>query len=357
MNISLFTNQLLKWYPDNRRDLPWRKTKEPYFIWLSEIILQQTRVAQGLPYFEVFTQRFPTVQDLAAAPEEEVLRCWQGLGYYSRARNLHACAKEIVSQRGGRFPETYRELLQLKGVGPYTAAAIASFAFQEPVAVVDGNVYRVLARYFGIAADISSGPGKREFDRLANELIPRQTPDIYNQAIMEFGALQCTPQKPDCHSCPLVGACYAFRHEEVKELPVKLGRTKVSNRYLHYYHITCGEKTVVNRRRGNDIWKGLVDFPHEQPELDRRPDPDQSVLLEEIKSLKPIVAFLDVPPFKHLLSHQKIKADFVRVRVSVEKETELAKWAEQYGYSLVGPAKLEEMGKPKLILRYLTEQK
>lgn len=357
MNISLFTNQLLKWYPDNRRDLPWRKTKEPYFIWLSEIILQQTRVAQGLPYFEVFTKRFPTIQDLAAAPEEEVLRCWQGLGYYSRARNLHACAKEIVSLRGGGFPETYQELLQLKGVGPYTAAAIASFAFREPVAVVDGNVYRVLARYFGIFSDISSGAGKREFERLANELIPRDVPDQYNQAIMEFGALQCTPHQPDCDSCPLVNACYANRSQEVTELPVKLGRTKVRNRYLHYYHITCGEKTVINQRKGNDIWKGLVDFPLEERESDQRPNPDKSQMLEELKSLKPVVLLSDLPSFKHVLSHQKLIADFVRVTVSQDREAELMRWAEQRGYRMVDPDKLEEMGKPKLIVRYLTEQK
>ncbi|WP_209332419.1 A/G-specific adenine glycosylase [Lunatimonas salinarum] len=357
MNISLFTNQLLKWYPAHRRDLPWRKTKEPYFIWLSEIILQQTRVAQGLPYFEVFVERFPTVQDLAAAPEEEVLRCWQGLGYYSRARNLHACAKEIVRERRGEFPQTYQELLKLKGVGPYTAAAIASFAFQEPVAVVDGNVYRVLARYFGIATDIRSGAGKREFERLANELIPREVPDQYNQAIMEFGALQCTPHQPDCPACPLASACHAFRYGEMKELPVKLGRTKVKSRFLHYFHITCGDKTVVNHRTGNDIWKGLVDFPLEESESDQRPDPDRSLMLMELSALNPTVSLEDLPSFKHVLSHQKLMADFVQVKVSEDREADLIRWAERRAYQVVASGKLEEMGKPKLIVRYLTEQK
>ncbi|EON75224.1 A/G-specific adenine glycosylase [Lunatimonas lonarensis] len=357
MIISRFTNQLLAWYPDHKRDLPWRYTRDPYIIWLSEIILQQTRVVQGLPYFELFLQRFPTIFDLAAAAEGEVLRCWQGLGYYSRARNLHACAKEIVRERNGKFPQSYEGLLKLKGVGPYTAAAIASFAFLEPKAVLDGNVYRVLSRYFGVYSDIGSGQGKRDFEKLAAEVLSKEQPDIYNQAIMEFGSLQCTPQQPDCGSCPLVSTCFAFANKAVGELPVKLGRTKVRDRYFHYFYVTCGDEVVINQRRGNDIWRGLVDFPLEESELDERPDVDQSPLLKELGRLDPIVLLPQEPPRKHILSHQRIMADFVEVVVPPRFASELSLWCEGKGYQMIDHRTLGELGKPKLILGYLNEQK
>ena len=357
MNISYFTNQLLHWYPENCRELPWRNTTDPYIIWLSEIILQQTRVAQGLPYFLRFLDRFPTVQDLASAPEEGILRCWQGLGYYSRARNLHACAKTIVHEYGGAFPPSYRELLSLKGVGPYTAAAIASFAFGQQVAVVDGNVFRVLGRYFGIEDDIGSSGGKKVFEKLANQLIPEDNPDIFNQAIMEFGALQCVPKNPDCNSCPLQSNCFAFAHKKVGNLPVKAGKTKSRKRYFQYYHIQCGKEVVINKRTGNDIWMGLVDFPLEEHNEAIRQHPDSSSLIEELKTLNPRVNFPDQKPYKHILSHQVLIAGFVNIGIDPIHRNTLAYWVEKNGYSLVGEDQLEAYGKPKLIVNYLNDQK
>lgn len=326
-------------------------------IWLSEIILQQTRVAQGLPYFSLFVEKFPTVQDLASAPEEEVLRCWQGLGYYSRARNLHACAKSVVENYGGVFPSSYKELLSLKGVGPYTAAAIASFAFGQQIAVVDGNVFRVLSRFFGIEDDIGSNRGKKVFESLANQLIPEDKPDIYNQAIMEFGALQCVPKNPDCNSCPLQSNCFAFARNKVGNLPVKAGKTKSRKRYFQYYHIQCGKEVVINKRTGNDIWMGLVDFPLEEHTEVIRQHPDSSYLIDELKTLNPRVDFPDQKPYKHILSHQVLIAGFVNIGIDPIHRNTLAYWVEKNGYSLVGEDQLEAYGKPKLIVNYLNDQK
>ena len=222
-----FTNLLIQWYLQNKRDLPWRKTTNPYPIWLSEIMLQQTRVAQGLPYFLSFTEAFPTVRDLADAEEEQVLKLWQGLGYYSRARNLHATAKQVAYEMGGVFPGTYKELLTLKGVGEYTAAAIASIAYGEPVPVVDGNVFRVLSRYFDVETDIASPAAKKEFKELAAALLPKEQASLFNQAMMEFGALQCVPRNPDCGSCVFNDSCAALQKKKVDSLPVKLKKTKV----------------------------------------------------------------------------------------------------------------------------------
>ena len=221
-----FSNTLIYWYLQNKRDLPWRKTKNPYFIWLSEIILQQTRVNQGLDYYNKFITSFPTVFELAEASEESVLKLWQGLGYYSRARNLHYSARYIVNELNGIFPKSYNELLKLKGVGDYTASAIASICFNEPTAVVDGNVYRVLARYFGLNTTINSTKGIKEFKELAQQLIPTEKPDIYNQAIMEFGAVQCKPQNPDCNVCPLNTSCVALQKDQVTAFPVKEKKLK-----------------------------------------------------------------------------------------------------------------------------------
>ena len=257
-----FTLTLLHWFRDNGRELPWRGTQDPYAVWLSEIILQQTQVKQGWEYWERFMRRWPTVADLAAATEDEVLREWQGLGYYSRARNLHTAACQIV-ERGG-FPTTIEGLRQLKGVGDYTAAAIGSIAFGLPAAVVDGNVYRVLSRYYGIATPINTTEGKKEFAALAQELVsglsgePRIS-GLYNQAIMDFGAIQCTPQSPYCESCPLMESCVAFRENRVAELPVKLKTLKVKERRLTYVYIRCQGMTAIHRRGPGDIWQGLYE--------------------------------------------------------------------------------------------------
>lgn len=257
----IFSKVLQAWYNANKRDLPWRKTNDPYFIWLSEIMLQQTRVAQGLPYYNKFTQKYPTVLDLANAPEDEVLKLWQGLGYYSRARNLHFTAKYIAFECNGVFPDTYKELLKLKGVGDYTASAIASICFNEAAPVVDGNVYRVLARYLGIDLPINSTEGIKHFKKMAQTLIDIKNPGNYNQAIMEFGANQCKPQSPDCTSCPLATNCVALSTNKVKELPVKIKKTKIRKRYFNYLLVNDGDFALLQQRLSKDIWQHLYEFP------------------------------------------------------------------------------------------------
>lgn len=256
-----FSNAVIKWYTQNKRDLPWRNTQSPYFIWLSEIILQQTRVAQGLPYFNAFVAAFPTVFDLAQAEEEQVLKLWQGLGYYSRARNLHATAKIVATEYQGVFPTNYADLLRLKGIGEYTAAAIASFSYNEPVAVVDGNVFRVLSRYFNVALDISEGKNKKEFQKLAHEILPKNNAALYNQAIMEFGALQCVPKNPNCQTCILASTCAGLQQKKVDLLPIKSKKTKVIARYFNYLIVQDQEdKVVVHKREGKGIWENLYEF-------------------------------------------------------------------------------------------------
>ena len=254
-----FADRLIGWYEENKRDLPWRNTRNPYLIWISEIILQQTRVAQGMDYYLRFVSRFPDVFALAEAEEDEVMRLWQGLGYYSRARNLHAAAKSMAE--AGGFPSTYEGVLALKGVGEYTAAAICSFAYDMPRAVVDGNVYRVLSRWLGIDTPIDSTLGKKIFAQAADELLDKRRSSLYNQAIMDFGALQCTPASPDCLRCPLAESCAALQQGRVNELPVKAHKTKVTDRFFHYIYVRMGAYTFINKRTGNDIWKNLYQLP------------------------------------------------------------------------------------------------
>lgn len=256
-----FIDSLLSWHEENDRQLPWKINKDPYQIWLSEIILQQTRVAQGLPYYERFITTFPTVYDLAKADVSEVFKAWEGLGYYSRAKNLHYTAREIVSTFGGHFPNTYNGLLSLKGIGPYTAAAIASFAFDLPHAVLDGNVFRVLARVFGIELPIDQASGKQNFQKLAESLLPHQLASKFNQAIMDFGALQCVPQNPNCSQCPLQHICIAFQTGMVKNLPIKSKRLVKQNRYFHFFQVNDGDGIWLEKRSGKDIWQGLYQLP------------------------------------------------------------------------------------------------
>ena len=255
MSNHPFTTAILRWFQENRRDLPWRQTTDPYAIWLSEVILQQTRIQQGQNYWERFMQRFPTVEALAEATEDEVLRLWQGLGYYSRARNLHAAARQVVA--AGRFPDTLEGIKALKGVGDYTAAAIGSIAFNLPAAVVDGNVYRVLARHFGIDTPINTTLGKKEFTALAQELLPNDQASAFNQAMMDFGAIQCTPQSPRCLLCPLCDTCEALRSGRVGVLPVKNRTMKIQTRRLTYIYIRYRGQTAIHRRTAGDIWQGL----------------------------------------------------------------------------------------------------
>ena len=339
-----FSNQIISWYRENPRELPWRETSDPYKIWLSEIILQQTRVAQGLPYYYAFTQAFPTVKELALAPESEVLRLWQGLGYYSRARNLHSCAKYIWHGLNGEFPSTYESLIKLKGVGSYTAAAISSFAFGEVKAVVDGNVFRVLARYFGIETDIASAKAKKEFEELANQLIPEENPGEFNQAMMDFGARLCVPKNPGCVQCPLKSTCFAFNSNLVNTLPVKIKKTKVKDRTLEYLVIRCADALVLNKRSEGDIWTGLHDFPLLT---------EENAALSKIADSKPKL----LPrKYRHILSHQRLHASFSELEIPTEKYQELTKWCENEGFLLVAENDIEYLAKPKLIVNFLNDQ-
>ena len=290
--INGFAQTLLKWFETYGRELPWRETSDPYAIWLSEIILQQTQVKQGWDYWQRFMRRWPTVNDLAAASEDEVLREWQGLGYYSRARNLHYAAQQIVAL--GHFPDTLEEIKQLKGVGDYTAAAIGSIAFGLPAAVVDGNVYRVLARYFGVETAINSTEGKKEFAALAQSLLPETSAGLYNQAIMDFGAIQCTPQSPKCVVCPLQESCEALRTGKVSTLPVKEKKLKIKERHLIYIYIRCQGETAIHRRGEGDIWQGLW----------------EPVLMEDGRWKKEDGLRCVAKGVKHVLTHRVLTADF-----------------------------------------------
>jgi A/G-specific adenine glycosylase len=309
---SHFSTELISWYQQHHRKLPWRETKDPYKIWLSETILQQTRVAQGLPYYYQFIEQYPTIYDLAAASETEVLRLWQGLGYYTRARNLHACARTVVEQFQGKFPNNYKTLLTLPGIGPYTAAAIASIAFKEPVPVLDGNVYRVLSRIFDIETPINSNEGKQIFNRLAQQLISNSMPDIYNQAIMEFGAIHCTPVKPHCNSCIFKLDCLGLLAGKQNQLPTKLPKLKVKQRFFHYIVIEYEDQLLMRSRKSGDIWTGLYDFYLiEDSKLH-----EFEYLTDELVSLiKKHQLHVEKAPkiYKHLLTHRTLHATFYKV--------------------------------------------
>ena len=311
-----FSDKILQWYAQNKRFLPWRNTKDPYNIWLSEIILQQTRVAQGTPYYLEFLKHFPTVYDLANANEERVLKLWQGLGYYSRARNLHATAKTIVQEYNGTFPKTYAKLLKLKGVGEYTASAISSICFDEPQPVVDGNVYRVLSRYFGIDLPINSAEGISYFRAIAKSVMANTAIRDYNQGIMEFGALQCTPKNPDCSLCPLNKGCKALQDNQIRYLPVKQNKVKVRKRYFNYLvplipNFEGAYGTVLNKRSGKGIWENLYEFPLVETE-------NEIELTDIIKLLDQVLSFKKTPEIYlynskvivHKLSHQHLYTKF-----------------------------------------------
>ena len=292
---NIFTPTLLTWFAQNARDLPWRHTQDPYAIWLSEIILQQTRIAQGTAYWQRFMQRWPTVNDLARASEDEVLRAWQGLGYYSRARNLHHAAQQIVQQ--GTFPNNYADLRRLKGVGDYTAAAIASMAFHQPHAAVDGNFYRVFARYFGLSQPINTPQGKQLFATMAQHYLPPRQASAYNQAIMDFGATVCTPQAPSCPACPLQETCAAFREDRVDQLPVKLRTLKVKQRQMDCFYVHYHGQIALHKRAAGDIWQGLWTVPEA--------DHLAASLRRQATLLKSNV--------KHVLTHRIIHANFYRL--------------------------------------------
>ncbi|MAR66627.1 MAG: A/G-specific adenine glycosylase [Crocinitomicaceae bacterium] len=340
-----FSDKLIDWYQGNKRDLPWRHTNDPYKVWLSEVILQQTRVAQGLSYYLKFERVFPTVFDLAAAPEELILKNWQGLGYYSRARNMHSTAKQIVDDFDGKFPNSYDELILLKGIGDYTASAIASFCFGKKHAVVDGNVFRVLSRVFGIDTPIDSTLGKKNFKMLAEELICSDRPAIFNQAMMEFGALQCTPKSPDCTSCPLNNTCVAYSLNQVNDLPKKSKKVKKRNRYFEYLVILTSDNTIIQQRKEKDIWAKLFEFP--LIEYSEAPDPEL-VLADIGQFLKMDFSVVQKSmPIKHLLSHQNLFVRFWQLELEDPPCND--------GFIKVEMHELEQFAFPKVVDNYLKE--
>ncbi len=337
-----------KWYGENKRDLPWRLTKSAYEIWLSEIILQQTRVDQGIHYYKRFLDRFPDVHKLAEASQEEVLKLWQGLGYYTRARNLHATAREIVENYNGRFPADYHKLLSLKGIGEYTAAAVASIAFGIAVALVDGNVSRVMARLYGIRTPVTSSPGKKEIQSLADSILDRKNPGIHNQALMELGALICLPGNPSCRECPLHHRCYANKHEQANEFPVKTARGKIRRRYFHYLHVSCSGKVFIHQRKKMDIWNSLFEFPLIET--------SRAVKPEKITAHKQWGHLLDgshyrieqvSPLYIHQLSHQTLYTRFYTIQAA-EMPPALVK-----DYDCIDEGRIHEYPVSRLTEKYL----
>ena len=347
--MNIIQDTLINWYALNQRDLPWRHNPTPYQVWLSEVILQQTRVNQGMDYYLRFVDRWPTVADLAQASEEEVLKMWQGLGYYSRARNLRLCAKQVVESYNGQFPADYEQLKLLKGVGDYTAAAIASIAFNKPHAVVDGNVYRVLSRLFDIDTPININEGQKLFSELANQLLNRKHPGLHNQALMEFGALQCTPKNPNCLHCPLQPQCLAFEHFTVVQRPLKLQKTKVATRYFNYLVIRIGDSIYLRKRSDNDIWKSLYDFPCIESETSL--GANEVIASDAFKQLIEGTNFTISkvsPPFIHKLTHRTIVAQFIEIKL--EKKLLQIETKEVF---LAAERELENYPIPRLIDLYL----
>lgn len=334
--------KLKTWFHSFKRDLPWRHSHDPYRIWLSEVMLQQTRIDQGLPYFNRFIERFPTVFELAEASEAEVLNLWQGLGYYSRARNLHQTAKTIVSDYEGLFPQDYNSLLQLKGVGEYTAAALASMAFNQPYAVVDGNVNRVIARLFGIHEPVNTTQGKKAIKAWAEQLLDHEHPGSFNEALMDFGAIQCTSATPKCGICPLQDDCYAQQHNEIQKLPLKTKKLKRRTRYFYYLVMTNTAGVVLRQRGDKDVWQHLYDFPV----IERSPGEsfDKAQLTALTKQPPDAVRFLAT--YKHVLTHQDIFADFYTINsfdlALVKQDFIFVEWENLSAYAV-----------PRLIDRFL----
>jgi A/G-specific adenine glycosylase len=340
-----FNDELIQWYNHHKRALPWRDTTDPYVIWLSEIILQQTRVEQGTPYFYRFLQKYPDVESFAAADEEDILKLWQGLGYYSRGRNMLKTARMVQNEHNGIFPRSYEQLIKLKGIGEYTAAAIASFSANEAKAVVDGNVYRVLARYFGIDEPINSPKGKKIFQQAANDLLNEEHPGLHNQAMMEFGAMLCKPKNPACEICPVRQGCYAFLHNAVNSLPVKLNKVKVRERYFNYFLVTDGDNILMNRRDEKDIWANMYDLPLiETPSM---LPPGELLALPEIAAFfgSDISHSEIFPVKKHILTHQRLFVRFIKL------QNPPIKLKEQWFCTPV--INLEKLAMPKVIFIFI----
>ena len=340
-----FTDDIVKWYLENKRDLPWRNTTDAYVIWLSEIILQQTRVEQGLPYFHRFLENYPDVTAFASAEEGDILNLWQGLGYYSRGRNMLKTARQVVEQYNGKFPESYVELINLKGIGEYTAAAISSFSANEAKAVVDGNVFRVIARYFGIHEPVNSTIGKKIFQQTADDLLNRESPGLHNQAMMEFGAMLCKPKNPACDICPVRSGCYAYANDEIAILPVKLKKVRIRERFFNYLLITNNDTILMNKRGENDIWANMYDLP--MIETLAYLSPQQVVILPEVMQyFGENVSIIEIYPIKkHVLTHQHIYAQFIHLNSFPAKL--------KPGWFITGMNSLEKLALPKIIFTFI----
>lgn len=349
MSAGELSKKIVRWYRKHHRKLPWRETNDPYRIWLSEIILQQTRVGQGLPYYKEFLKTFPNLRSLAGANERTVLRLWQGLGYYSRARNMLRCARILARDFHARFPPEASELIKLPGIGNYTAAAIASIAFNRPEAVVDGNVYRVLARLYGIPTPINSKEGIREFRELARSLINTKQPGLHNQALMELGALVCTPANPACDQCPVVADCVARKANRQERFPVKIGKATLKKRYFYYFVFVRDGAVFMNRRTANDIWKGLYDFPMVQNSSPVRistvisqMEKDSGVIITEPPVIK--------GPYRNVLTHQRIESRFLVFESNVLRNLPVRKDGRYYHLK-----QILKLPKPVLISRFLSD--
>lgn len=327
----MFSKKIINWYLQNKRDLPWRNTRDAYKIWLSEIILQQTRVEQGLPYYEKFVEAFPTIKDLALAPEDKVMKLWQGLGYYSRARNLHFTAKTILKEYKGVFPKEYDQVIKLKGVGTYTAAAIASFAFDAPYPVLDGNVFRIMSRIYGIHDAIDSSTGKKKFMQKLHELMPVKDAAAFNQAVMEFGALQCIPKNPNCNECIFKKECYAYANDKIELLPIKEKKLVKKDRHFFYLISSDGKNTIIQKRSDKDIWHSLYEFPVFEKQIEAK---EKILFQSEIQ--------------KHVLTHQNIYYQFTVVKVKILKA--------QNTQIIVPLKQLEDFAFPKIMHDFIAKK-
>ena len=338
------SKSIIKWYQDHKRNLPWRHTKDPYLIWVSEIIMQQTQIVQGLSYYIRFIEAFPTVSSLNNANEDQVLKLWQGLGYYSRARNMKYAAQQVMEEYGGVFPKTHKDIIALKGIGNYTAAAIASFAYDLPYAVLDGNIYRVLARYYGIHTAINTTAGQKEFSVLAQEVLDDSKAALHNNAMMEFGALQCTVAKPDCDSCPLVDSCVAFSNHSVTELPKKEKKLKIKNRYLHYFLISDGSQMLIEKRQTSDIWKGLYQLP--LIETEHSTETEEIFGRQEFQGIIEGQGFHlnDLQETSHKLTHRHLFIKFYDIKIPQLNHK---------NYRIIETSKFGDFAFPQPILKYL----
>ncbi len=350
--LHKFADILLHWYEKNQRELPWRQTKDPYKIWLSEVILQQTRVQQGLPYYLKFAEKYPTIAHMAAASEQDILRMWQGLGYYSRARNMYKTAQHIEQNLKGIFPNAYTQIKKLKGVGDYTAAAIASFAYNEKIAVVDSNVYRVLARVFGLKDDIALSKSKKIFTQLAQVLISDRLPRVYNQAIMEFGALHCKPAQPQCPNCPLANWCVAFREKRQHDLPVKSRNIKIKRRFFYYFVFQYYGQLLMQLRIKKDIWQGLYDFYHIETNKKLSSQEVLAQMSENTDLKKNTYESIKIShTYKHLLTHRQILATFFLINIKIKDG--IRQLIQQENLAFFTLEQVQNLPKPILIKNYL----